>query len=65
MNVSPPVLLAIYCGTIFIVSVVGGRLSEHGAMTHMRTQLVMSLVAGFILGVALFHLLPHSLERIP
>jgi len=65
VNVSPPVLLAIYCGTIFIVSVVGGRLSEHGAMTHMRTQLVMSLVAGFILGVALFHLLPHSLERIP
>ena len=34
-------------------------------MTHMRTQLVMSLVAGFLLGVALFHLLPHSLAWIP
>ncbi len=33
-------------------------------MTHVRTQIVMSLVAGFILGTAMFHLLPHSLERI-
>ena len=33
-------------------------------MTHTRTQVVMSLVAGFILGVAIFHLLPHSVEQI-
>ena len=65
MSVSPPVLLAAYSGAVFVVSIAGGRLSEYGAMTHMRTQFVMSLVAGFILGVALFHLLPHSLERIP
>ena len=63
MSVSPLVLLAAYVGAVFVASVAGGRLSEYGAMTHMRTQLVMSLVAGFILGVALFHLLPHSLER--
>ena len=65
MNVSPPVLLVAYSMAVFAASVVGGRLSEYGAMTHMRTQLVMSLVAGFILGIALFHLLPHGLERIP
>ena len=65
MSASPLVLLAAYVGAVFVASVAGGRLSEYGAMTHMRTQLVMSLVAGFILGVALFHLLPHSLERIP
>lgn len=65
MTPSPPVLLAGYSLAIFAVSVVGGRLSEYGAMTHMRTQVVMSFVAGFILGVALFHLLPHSLERVP
>ena len=65
MNVSPPILLAAYAGAVFAVSVVGGQLSERGAMTHTRTQLVMSFVAGFVLGVALFHLLPHSLERIP
>lgn len=65
MSVSPPVLLFVYAGAVFVASMIGGRLAEYGAMTHMRTQLVMSLVAGFILGVALFHLLPHSLERIP
>ncbi len=35
-----------------------------GTMTHVRTQILMSLVAGFILGIAMYHLLPHSLERI-
>lgn len=65
MTVSPPVLLAVYVGAVFAASVIGGRLSEYGAMTHTRTQAIMSLVAGFILGVALFHLFPHSLERIP
>ena len=48
-----------------MASVAGGRLSEYGAMTHRRTQIVMSFVAGFILGIAVFHLLPHGLERIP
>ena len=65
MAASPPVLLAAYAGAIFLVSVAGGRLSEYGAMTHRRTQIVMSFVAGFILGIAVFHLLPHGMERIP
>tara|TARA_R110000823_G_scaffold295738_2_gene415543 strand:+ start:27403 stop:28173 length:771 start_codon:yes stop_codon:yes gene_type:complete len=30
-------------------------------MTHTRTQLVMSLVSGLMLGVAFYHLLPHSI----
>ncbi|MCB1705179.1 MAG: ZIP family metal transporter [Halioglobus sp.] len=29
-------------------------------MTHTRTQVVMSLVSGLMLGVAFYHLLPHS-----
>jgi zinc and cadmium transporter len=29
-------------------------------MTHTRTQLVMSFVSGLMLGVAFYHLLPHS-----
>ncbi|MCY4012366.1 MAG: ZIP family metal transporter [Gammaproteobacteria bacterium] len=57
-------LLAGYSVAVFAASVIGGRLSEYGAMTHMRTQVVMSFVAGFLAGVALFHLLPHSIERI-
>ena len=64
MAASPPVLLAAYAAAVFVASVAGGRLSEYGAMTHQRTQIVMSFVAGFILGIAVFHLLPHGLERI-
>ena len=65
MSASPPLLLAGYSVAVFAASVIGGHLSEYGSMTHMRTQAVMSFVAGFLGGVALFHLLPHSLERIP
>ena len=58
-------LLAIYCAALFAVSILGGVLSALGALTHTRTQIIMSLVAGFILAIALYHLLPHGLERIP
>lgn len=34
-------------------------------MTHTRIQTVMSFVAGFILGIALYHLVPHGLVWIP
>lgn len=49
---------------IFVAAITGGKLSELGRMTHTRIQIVMSLVAGFILGMAVFHLLPHSLQRV-
>lgn len=58
-------LLLAYSTAIFAVSLLGGKLSAIVAMTHRRTQLVMSFVAGFLLGVAMFHLLLHSLEDIP
>ncbi len=61
----PLVLLAIYCPAVFAAAMLGGWLSALGALTHTRTQVVMSLVAGFILGIALYHLLPHGLELIP
>lgn len=41
----------------------GGRFSAIITLTHTRTQLVMSVVAGFLLGVAMYHLLLHSLEE--
>ena len=49
---------------IFAVSFIGGSLAVLGPMTHTRIQILMSLVAGFILGIAMYHLFPHSLERI-
>lgn len=65
MNRSLLPLLLGYGLAIFATSFLGGKLSVLGKLTHTRTQLVMSLVAGFILGVALYHLLPHGLDLIP
>lgn len=64
MESNAPLLLVGYMVGIFVAAIIGGKLSELGTMTHTRVQIVMSLVAGFILGMAVFHLLPHSLERV-
>jgi zinc and cadmium transporter len=61
MPVSPTLLLIVYCLAIAGFSLMGGLLPTWIRMTHTRTQLVMSLVAGLMLGVAFYHLLPHSL----
>lgn len=53
-------LLTIYLPAIFGASILGGWLPRRFHMTHTRTQLVMSLVAGLMLGVAFFHLIPHA-----
>lgn len=57
-------ILTAYSLGIFAVSLAGGKLAVLGSMTHTKIQILMSLVAGFILGIAMYHLLPHSLERI-
>ena len=64
MDANALLVLSAYSAAIFAASLLGGKLAALGTMTHTRTQVVMSLVAGFILGIAMFHLLPHSLERI-
>lgn len=61
MTTSPAVLLIFYCIAISGFSLVGGLLPNWVKMTHTRTQLVMSLVSGLMLGVAFYHLLPHSI----
>lgn len=57
---SPTLLLIIYCLAIAGFSLLGGLLPSLIRMTHTRTQLVMSLVSGLMLGVAFYHLVPHS-----
>ncbi len=42
----------------------GGMLPTLIRMTHTRTQVVMSLVSGLMLGVAFYHLLPHSVALV-
>jgi zinc and cadmium transporter len=60
MTISPTLLLIIYCLAVAGFSLLGGLLPGWVRMTHTRTQLMMSLVSGLMLGVAFYHLLPHS-----
>lgn len=60
MTLSPTLLLIFYCFAIAGFSLLGGLLPTWIKMTHTRTQLAMSLVSGLMLGVAFYHLLPHS-----
>lgn len=64
MNLAPTLLLAIYCVAIAGFSLVGGLLPNWVRMTHTRTQVAMSLVSGLMLGVAFYHLLPHSIAML-
>lgn len=58
---SPTLLLILYCLAIVGFSLLGGVLPNWIRMTHTRTQLMMSLVSGLMLGVAFYHLVPHSI----
>lgn len=55
------VLLAYYCVAIVAASVAGGLLPRWLRLSHRRTEIVVSFVAGTMLGVAMLHLLPHAL----
>jgi len=56
-------LLTIYCSLIVVSSLAGGALPGLVKLTHRRMQLMMSFVGGLMLGVAVLHLLPHSLAE--
>ncbi len=57
-------MLLIYCLLIVMASLLGGWLPSMIRMTHLRLQLVLSAVAGLMLGVATLHLLPHSIRML-
>lgn len=59
---SPTVAIVVYCGLIVGASLAGGWLPSLVRLTHTGLQLTMSFVAGLMLGVALLHLLPRSVE---
>lgn len=56
----PAHLVAVYCVFIVAASLAGGKLPALIRMTHARMQLLVSFVGGLMLGVGLFHLLPHA-----
>lgn len=53
--------LIVYCAIIVLCSALGGSLPSFFKLTHRRIQLMLSFVSGVMLGVAMFHLLPHSI----
>ena len=56
-------LLTIYCLFIVLGSMFGGYLPSLVEFTHKRMQLLLSFVGGLMLGVGLFHLLPHGISE--
>ncbi len=58
----PPLLLTGYCVAVMLASLAGGCLPAALRMSHTTSQTVASLAGGLMLGIAVFHLLPHSLH---
>ena len=66
-NTLDPLLVSVLAAYSFILVaaiMLGGKLPTLVRMTHTRTQLVMSFVSGLMLGIAIFHLLPHAIYTI-
>ena len=59
---SPTALLVVYCLAIIAASVLGGLIPLVLRLTPTRLQVAISLTAGFMLGVALLHMIPHAVE---
>ncbi len=55
-------LLILFCVLIVVASLFGGMVPSLFKLDHRRIQMVLSLVSGVMLGVALLHLLPHSVN---
>ena len=58
-------LTSLWAFAIAASSLAGGYLPSVLRVTHNRIQLTMAFVSGLILGVAVFHLLPHAIASIP
>lgn len=59
----PATLLLIYCALIVVSALFGGLLPSLLNLTHRRMQCLVSLIGGLMLGVAIFHMLPHAVEQ--
>ena len=60
----PPMLLVltVYLALIVLASLGGGWFTARMRLTHTRMQLIMSFVAGLMLGVCFLHMVPHSIH---
>ena len=57
-------ILVGYSVLIVMSSMLGGWLPSFLRLTHVRMQMLMSVVGGLMLGIGLFHLLPHGLHEL-
>lgn len=57
-------ILLIYCLLVVMASIAGGSLPSWFRLTHGRMQIIISFVAGLMLGVGLWHMLPHSVVEL-
>lgn len=57
-------LLVVYCILIVLASLGGGWLPILMNLTHTRMQLMLSFVGGLMLGIGLFHMLPHAFHEL-
>jgi zinc and cadmium transporter len=55
-------VLTAYLALIVLASLGGGWLTSRMRLTHTRMQLIMSFVAGLMLGVCFLHMVPHSMH---
>src|SRR5436309_1803609 len=57
-------LLALYCSLVAVASLLGGALPSLLRLSHTALQVLMSGVGGFMIGVAVLHLLPHGYSEL-
>lgn len=57
----PETALIVFCACIVVASLAGGMVPVVLRLTHRRLQFGLSFVSGVMLGVALFHMVPHAL----
>jgi zinc and cadmium transporter len=61
---SLPLLVICYSIPIIFASLLGGWMPSLVKLTHVRMQLMMSLVSGIMLGIAMLHMLPEASEHL-
>ncbi len=61
---SLPVLIVVYCFLTVVASLFGGWLPSLVRLSHVRMQVMMSLVSGLMLGIAMLHMLPQAAEQL-
>lgn len=56
--------LIIYSLIIIAMALLGGGIPQVVRLTHTWMQILISFVGGLILGISIFHMLPHSLAEV-